>query len=53
MPVHSAYYLAALLASIILIGIFGNTINLVVFGQKSMRKTPTFRLLGKSFSILL
>ena len=46
MSVNSTHYLVAILASMILIGVLANIINLVIFGQKSMRKTPTFRLLA-------
>ena len=45
MNYESQKRLAVILFVIICIGIFGNLLNLCVFGQKSMRKMSTFRFL--------
>lgn len=37
--------IAVLLLLIIVVGVIGNTINLLIFGQKQMRTTSTFRFL--------
>jgi hypothetical protein len=46
MPVYELeVYLTITLLIIIFIGVFGNVINIFVFGKKCMRSVPTFRFL--------
>jgi predicted membrane channel-forming protein YqfA (hemolysin III family) len=42
LPVH---LICVLLSMIIVVGVIGNTINVVVFSRKTMRSTSTFRFL--------